>query len=265
MNQYTFPFILILTFLSFFREEGFAASQKDLNPVVKDTTVKDNLVIVDPIGDISTTIPVTQNREANVYNWQERHQKILSLNKERLPKIVFIGNSILHYWGGEPTAPFIRGNDSWNEYFKPKDVRNMGFGWDRIENALWRVHNGELDGYTASHVVVLIGTNNLSINTDDEIVLGLKFLLESIKRHQPKAKIIVMGLLPRRNHESRISILNKRVSTVADTLNLTYADSDNLLLAADGKINERLFSDGVHPNAEGYGLLAPFINSYLVK
>src|SRR5690606_6070707 len=230
-KKYSSFFILIFALLGSSCENDATASDKKSGPIVRDTTVIDIPVIVDPIGEISTTRPVTQNRDAKVYNWHERHQKILSLNKERPPKIVFIGNSILHYWAGEPTAPFIRGNDSWNEYFKPKDVRNMGFGWDRIENALWRVHNGELDGYTASHVVVLIGTNNLSINTDDEIVLGLKFLLESIKRHQPKAKIIVMGLLPRRNHESRISILNKRVSTVAGTLNLAYADSDNLLLA----------------------------------
>jgi len=264
MKKYIFLFVLIIAFSSSFCERGVAAFQKDLMRADIDTTLL-NPVIHDPIGDISTTIPITQNREAKVYNWEDRHKQILALNKEHPPKIVFIGNSILHYWAGEPIAPFIRGKNSWDKYFKSKGVRNMGFGWDRIENALWRVHNGELDGYTASHVVVLIGTNNLSVNTDDEIAKGLEFLLESIKRHQPKAEIIVMGLLPRRNFESRISILNEMISTLANRLNLTYATSGNLLLGTDGKINETLFSDGVHPNAKGYGLLGLFINSYLTK
>ena len=219
--------------------------------------------VKDSIGTISTTIPVTHTRDASTYIWATRHQEVLNLNKQRPPKIVFIGNSILHYWGGEPTAPLIRGADSWNQYFKPKDVRNLGFGFDRIENVLWRVYNGELDGYTASHIVLLIGTNNLSVNTDGEIVEGLDFLIQAVKRHQPAAKIILMGLLPRRNYEARIAILNDRISGVASISKVQYASASNLFLGADEKIRENLFSDGVHPNPEGYRLLAPFINTYL--
>src|SRR5690606_11244862 len=201
--------LLIGLFLASACERSNAYKQKDKdkkeieNPATEEP-------IEDPIGTISTTIPVTHTRDASTYTWVTRHQEVLALNKQRPPKIVFIGNSILHYWGGEPAAPITRGADSWNRYFKPKDVRNLGFGFDRIENALWRVHHGELDGYTATHIVVLMGTNNLSVNTDDEIIEGLDFLLQSVKRHQPDAKVILMGILPRRNYESRIVTLNNR-------------------------------------------------------
>ena len=64
---------------------------------------------------------------------------------------------------------------------------NMGCGFDRIENLLWRVCHGEVDGYEAERVVVMIGTNNLSCNTDDEIIRGIAHLVAVIARHQPSA------------------------------------------------------------------------------
>ena len=57
---------------------------------------------------------------------------------------------------------------------RPLGVRNFGFGWDRIENVLWRVHHDELDGFDAEKIVLMIGTNNIGISTDDEIVSGLE-------------------------------------------------------------------------------------------
>lgn len=219
--------------------------------------------IVETVDSIPTFHPVMQNRDSSIYNWQDRHHAILKLNKESPPKVVFIGNSILHYWAGEPLAPIQRGEDSWNRYFKEKNVRNMGFGWDRIENMLWRVRNGELDNFSASHILVLAGTNNLSIHTDTEILKGIAFLIQEIKRRQPKAKIILMGILPRRGYEARITSVNIGINTIATQLNITYANTGYMFLDTDDKINESLFSDGVHPNASGYHLLAPFIDSYL--
>lgn len=256
---------LVAFFLAF--TLSFACGKSDVkqvvNPVIppKDTVITPK--IEDPIGTISTTIPVTHTRDASTYIWATRHQEVLNLNKLRPPKIVFIGNSIIHYWGGEPTAPITRGAGSWDQYFKPKDVRNLGFGFDRIENTLWRVHNGELDGYNASHIVLLIGTNNLSVNTDGEIIEGLNFLVQAVKRHQPSAKVVLFGLLPRRNYEARILNLNNGISGIASSLKVQYASASNLFLGTNQKIDEKLFSDGIHPNTEGYQLLGQFMNTYL--
>ena len=47
--------------------------------------------------------------------------------------------------------------DSWYKYFEKKNAINLGFGWDRIENVLWRVYNGELDNIAPSQIVIMIG------------------------------------------------------------------------------------------------------------
>jgi lysophospholipase L1-like esterase len=207
--------------------------------------------------------PRIQNRDANVYDWDNRHQEILAQNKIKPPRIVFFGNSITHFWGGDPKTSIINGADSWNQFMEPLGVRNFGYGWDRIENVLWRVYHDELAGFEAAQVVILIGTNNIPLNSNAEILEGLKFLIEAIKIRQPKADILLLGIYPRRKDEEKISELNQGLINVSGTMNVRYLDAGKLLLNADGTINETLFTDGLHPNAEGYRKLSQQITPYL--
>jgi len=221
-------------------------------------------ILNEPVGLSMTTRPRTQNRDANTYDWQSRHNEQLSLNKAAERCIVFIGNSITHYWGGKPVAPISRGSDSWNKYLDPLGVRNFGFGWDRVENVLWRVYHDELDGFTARQVIILIGTNNLSVNSNAEILEGLKLLVDGIKERQAKSDILLLGILPRRNQERRILQLNTGIKELSKELNVKYADVGKPLLHR-AKINEQLFVDGLHPNAEGYRRVEQSLLPYLKK
>ena len=169
------------------------------------------------------------------------------------PKKVIIGNSITHYWGGEPSRE--NGSQSWHHQMKPAGFFNLGYGWDKIENVLWRVYHGELDGYEADEVVLLIGTNNLGANTHDEIVEGLQFLLNQIEIRQPKANIKVVGLLPRRGKESEIKQINEQISKMALRNNYIFLDVGDKLLSRNDVIDETLFLDGLHPNEKGYSLI----------
>lgn len=198
--------------------------------------------------------PLTQQRDS--YNWKERHEQVLALNKEKAPQILLIGNSITHYWGGEPAAAIARGTDSWDKLFKGKIVRNLGFGWDRIENALWRIYHGELDGFDAEKIVLLMGTNNLDTNTNDEIIEGIKELVSAVRYRQPKAQIYVTGILPRAWEESRIAALNDMLKIRLHTEEATFVDMSSEFLQPDGHIINELFTDGLHPNKEGYQRMA---------
>lgn len=220
-------------------------------------------ILDEPWGEHATTQPSIQNRDAKVYDWDNRHQEILALNNMKSPRIVFLGNSITHFWGGEPKISIVNGLDSWNQFMEPLGVRNFGYGWDRIENVLWRVYHDELTGYEAAQVVMLIGTNNISLNSNAEILEGLQFLIEAIKVRQPKAEILLMGIYPRRKDEEKISELNKGLVNVSGLMNVRYLDAGKVLLDAYGKINETFFTDGLHPNAEGYRKLAQVITPYL--
>jgi len=210
-----------------------------------------------PAGDLKTTQPVSQRREPHMYEWKVRHDDILQAIQLKHPKKVIVGNSITHYWGG--TTERENGSQSWKKQMEPAGYFNLGYGWDRIENVLWRVYHGELSGYDAEEVVIMIGTNNLGLNTDNEIVEGLRFLLGQVRVRQPNAIIKVVGLLPRRGLENHVKTINERISEMVLHDGYHYLDGGNRLLLETGKIDETLFSDGLHPNEEGYSKIVDYI------
>ncbi|MGI9549702.1 MAG: SGNH/GDSL hydrolase family protein [Aurantibacter sp.] len=222
-------------------------------------------ILKEPIGEMSTTLPITQYREPNNYDWEERHREILELNKTNPPKKIIFANSIIHFWGGEPRSKLVREEESWKDYFTPVGLRNQAYGWDRIENVLWRVYHDELDGFDAEQILVMIGTNNLHLNTDDEIVEGLGLLIRAIKTRQPNSELLLLGILPRRDQEKRVANLNSRIEVLAKDLQLKYAYLGTVFLNKDQKIDESLFSDGLHPNAAGYLKMREVLKPLLSK
>ena len=176
-----------------------------------------------PLGTISTTCPVRQRRDAPYYEWTNRHEEILAHNRIDAPTHVILGNSIVHFWDGEGGRYDIHGGSNWPRIMAPVGFRNMGCGHDRIENVLWRVYHGELDGYTAQRVVLMIGTNNLSINTDEEIVEGMAHLVKAVRDRQPQAQVEVIGVLPRRDLEDRVATLNGRLAQKMQSMGVVFA------------------------------------------
>ena len=213
-------------------------------------------ILEESIGNLSTTIPKTQSRDISVYKWEDRHQDILKTNKTNPPKICFFGNSIVHFWGGESDVPIFKGQDSWTNILQPLGIRNFGFGWDKIENMLWRIYHDELDGFKAEQIMVMAGTNNLNSNTESDIIQGLKNLIEAIKIRQPKSNLILIGILPRADKEKQIKVLNLKIGELAELEGVLFHDIGTSLLLENGEINNALFSDGLHPNSKGYAQIA---------
>lgn len=210
-------------------------------------------ILNEPIGEESTTKPVTQLRELHNYDWEKRHQAILDFDNKEQVNTVLIGNSITHFWGGLPTGPRAPGASSWTKTFGEKAL-NIGYGWDRIENVLWRVYHGELDHVNPKSIIINIGTNNLEHNSNAEIIKGWELLISAIKTRKPNANIYMLGIYPRRGQEQRIANLNNELKRIVVDGKVNFADPGAVFLK-NGVIDESNFSDGLHPNSKGYEIL----------
>ena len=209
-------------------------------------------------------IPSRQHRDSFTYQWTKRHEEILDYNAKVQPQIVMLGNSITHFWGGLPYEKRRVADDVWQKLFKGKSVVNLGYGWDRIENVQWRVLHGELDGFCAQKIFMMLGTNNLDSNTDEEIVRGIEETVALIAKKQPQAKLYVVKILPRRDREERLVKLNAGIEQAfAGNAAVQVLDLSEVLTGKDGKINEKLFSDGLHPNRDGYKRIADKLKPYV--
>jgi lysophospholipase L1-like esterase len=219
---------------------------------------------------LSTTTPVTQDRDHAIYDWQKRHAEVLARNQEFKPDVVIFGDSIIHYWGGEPAAPMAWAPQAWSNCFAGLKVTNLGFGWDRTENVLWRIEHGELDGIKPKVIVIKIGTNNTAVDDSPaDIASGIEAVCAAAHQIQPGAKLLLLGILPRRDEKlPRPSITEKVNALLASRFSgvswLTYRDFDAAFRSPDGTPDARLFSDGVHVNAAGYEILGRKIREQLL-
>jgi len=219
----------------------------------------------------SAVVPVTHNRDFALYDWDARHQFVLTSLRGLNPRVVFIGDSITHRWGGSPMGPRdntpATGRAIWDAYFKPWGAINLGFGWDRTENVLWRIEQGEIDGIKPEAFVVLIGTNNIGFNTPSEIRDGVKAVVEAIKVRHPKAKVLLLDVLPRgQNADSpdraAVAAVNAELIRLGGVEHL-YIGSE--LLQADGSISPKIMGDFLHPSQDGYRIIARGIDVALKK
>jgi lysophospholipase L1-like esterase len=203
------------------------------------------------------------------YDWYQRHRDELAAKDRIHPQIVLIGDSITHFWGGEPASPGrAHGPIAYKEAFGDLPVQNLGFGYDRTQNVLWRLDHGEFDGLTPKWVVINIGTNNLfgtrnaRGNSAQEIVDGILAICDRVHAKSPTSKIIVMGLFPRDlqptgAHRPKVAAVNALlVEAVKAHPEITYLDIGAQFLQPDGTLPKDMMSDGTHPTEKGYSIWA---------
>lgn len=223
----------------------------------------------------SALIPVPKLEEDS-YDWYARHADVLRVKDRVAPEVVLIGDSITHFWGGEPKAAQANGPLSWQDTFSPYRTLNLGFGWDRIQNVLWRLDHGELDGLHPRVVVLHIGTNNTSEtaharqNTPEEVAEGIKAVLQRLRAKVPEARIILMAVFPREQspahpRRSQIAQINLQLAGLGGIPGVTFLDLGPKLLEPDGTISPRVMADFCHPTESGYRIwgqaLVPLLQS----
>ncbi len=217
----------------------------------------------------TTLVPCTQDRDFPIYDWAKRHAAVTQLAADRKASLVFIGDSITQMFGGEPHDRSQPGKDVWEKFYAKRSVANLGFGYDYLENTLWRLRHGELDGAKAKVVVMHIGTNNAGKNTPEEIALGVGTLLDEIRQRQPQAHVILMAIFPRGPKpdamRAKLDTTNKLLAQFASAGRVTFLDIGAKFLQPDGTITREVMGDFLHPSAKGYEIWAEAIEPLLVS
>jgi lysophospholipase L1-like esterase len=210
------------------------------------------------LAENSAIIPVPRDFPTN---WIAQHQANLAVARNGGVDILFLGDSITAGWNWGNG-----GSKIWTEKFAPRHAANFGIGWDRIQNVLWRVENGELGNLAPRVVVLLIGTNNTGNedngqprNTTPEIIAGVSNLVRRVQCQLPQTKIILFGIFPRGEKgdpiRQQIKAVNAGLSQLADD-KLKFLDLGEKFLAPDGALPRERFPDLLHPNEGGYEIWA---------
>ena len=206
----------------------------------------------------SAVVPVTQNRDYRTYDWVTRFALTKQYAKDHVCRLAFIGDSINHFYGGPPIDRGLKEvTPVWAKFYGNRDAVDLGFGWDRTENVLWRLEQGEIDDMPLEAVSLMIGTNNLFINTPEQIRDGVQAIVSKIREKKPKAKILLLAIFPRGEKPDdggRLEAIkvNKLLEPIGKQHNVTFMDIGAKFLEPDGTILRSTMGDFLHPTPKGY-------------
>jgi lysophospholipase L1-like esterase len=211
----------------------------------------------------------------NDRNSQMAHEQLLSKRKQGRIDIYFEGDSITRRWGATDYPQLLA---NWRENFFGWNAADFGWGADRVENILWRLENGELDGVNPKVIVLLAGTNNVGNQLPPEgldaaaadVTRGLAAILRVIEAKAPDAVIILMGIFPRNDNIEvmpEIDRINANLSKMADGHKIRYMDINARLADADGKLYDGMMNakDQLHPTLNGYQVWADALKPVFTK
>ncbi len=197
------------------------------------------------------------------------HEKINARVKQGHVDLIFIGDSITHFWTSEGYWK-NDGTEVWNKFYGKRNAVNMGVRGDWTQHVLWRLDHGNIDGIAPKLAVLMIGTNPIGTDLPEDIAEGVKAIVEKLRAKLPQTKVLLLGLLPRgETQEDRFRQLtaktNEIISKLADGKTVFYLDIGPKFLNADGTLDKEILPDLVHPNAKGYEIWAAAIEPTVAK
>jgi lysophospholipase L1-like esterase len=199
---------------------------------------------------------LTRYREANA------HLKPPAAGEKR---VVFLGDSITDGWHLDQSFP-------------GKGYVNRGIGGQTTPQMLIRFREDVINLEPAV-VVILAGTNDIAGNTGPmslgEIEANFASLAELAHVHG--IRVVFSSVLPVHNYTAlatnlflqrpmpEIHELNRWLQEYCRVNGHVYLDYFNAMTDDAGFLKKELAEDGLHPNAEGYRLMAPLASTGIEK
>lgn len=203
-------------------------------------------------------------------NSQLAHEIFLGQARHGGIDVYFVGDSITRRWAATDCPDFLA---NWRKNFFGWNAADFGWGADGIQNILWRLENGELDGVNPKVIVILAGTNNVGKAPGDEakiaeITQGIKALVDVCRQKAPSATIVLMAIFPRNDNLAvipTINRINQNLAKFADGVSVRFLNVNGKLADNDGVLFEGMTVDKLHPSIRGYQVWAEGLRPIFAK
>ena len=216
-------------------------------------------------------------------NSRVAHGQLLEKARRGGIDVYFEGDSITRRWGTSDAAYRVF-FDHWTRTFFGWNAANFGWGGDTVQNILWRLADGELDGVHPKVIVLMAGTNNVGAmpreGVDGAVVEqvsnGMSAVLDVMQRKAPDATVILMGITPRIDSRGGASVMptidaiNDGYAKLAGSAarsrgRIRYLNINAQLARADGTPREGVTVDGLHLSLAGYQVWADALKPILTE
>ena len=199
------------------------------------------------------------NQLGRYYNANEQ-LKSLPADPQR---VVFFGDSITDIWKLE-------------QFFPGKPYVNRGIGGQTTAQMLVRMYPDVIDLKPAA-LIILAGTNDIARNTGPETAVMIEENFQAMTElaHAHGIKVILCSITPiadygpRKMSEGRppadILKINSWLRAYAARSQTVYADYFSALVDERGFLKSGISRDGLHPDANGYKLMAPVAEAAIGK
>ena len=217
--------------------------------------------------------PVMQGVARVDANSMLAHEQLLQKARSGRIDLYFLGDSITRRWGATDYPQLL---EHWNATFHGWNAGNFGWGADKVENILWRIENGELDGVKPRVIVLMAGTNDvgnqLPVQGVDVAVTQISgrisALLAAVRQRAPGATVILMGILPRGDNPAVMPVIdgiNQHIARLADGRQVRYLNINAQFTGPDGALLPGLTGDQLHPVLPGYRIWAAALEPLLTQ
>jgi lysophospholipase L1-like esterase len=163
--------------------------------------------------------------------WAERRAPWAAQVQQDQGALVFLGDSITQGWGDVGSS------------FPGIKIANRGISGDTTRGVLIRLQD-DVIALNPRGVVILIGTNDIELKSEPEVIAGnLKLIIAALRAHNPSMPVILCEVLPSSATKNRpaekIRRLNELyIAAVADQPQVTVLDTWSLFKDVHGDAKE---------------------------